>query len=128
MSHEMVDIKLSGRNDDSSTEDVELSALHWITANDKDAKGGLLGPAILAADALHTYIITPHHNQGSLLDYCAESGRLREAEARFIFRQMLQVRIDVMNTYCLIRSFQGRLLYIVDCVNICKGTGNAQTA
>ena len=97
---EMVAVKIEPKN---STENplVDLSALQWIAANDPEGKGHLLGPAIIAADDAHYYTITPFQNGGSLLDYCAEVGQLPENEARFIFRQMLKVRIVRATFECM---------------------------
>jgi serine/threonine protein kinase len=101
--HQMVAVKIDdkfklsrGQEENSpQTQDPmnELSVLQWITANDPDGKGHLLGPTILAEDSLHIYTITPYQNEGTLFDYCDTVGKLSESEVRFFFRQILEVRL-----------------------------------
>ena len=88
--HEMVAVKIRPKSDEDSHNN-ELSALQWITANDPEGKGHLLGPTTIASDGSQIYIITPYQKDGTLFDYCDQKGKLSESEARYFFCQMLEV-------------------------------------
>ena len=94
--HEMVAVKIRPKSkveqaDSDHDPRNELSALQWITANDPEGKGRLLGPTVLAEDETNLYAIMPYQKEGSLFDYCDTKGKLSEPEARFFFRQMIEV-------------------------------------
>ena len=82
-------------NDDTSNNDqnlwTQLSALQMIAEKDPECRGHVVGTSLIGSDHQHVYTILPFHREGSLLDYCAEVGRLNENEARFFFCQILKV-------------------------------------
>lgn len=87
----MVTIKISSAQGDTVGDTInnEVAALQWISNNAQSAH--LLGPVVIGKDAAHIYTVSPYHKEGSLFDYCGRVGRLIESEARFLFRQILQV-------------------------------------
>jgi serine/threonine protein kinase len=94
----MVSVKVFSLQEESIEETTnEVAALQWITSSGKESHH-LQRPVLIGKDATHIYIISPYHKEESLFDYCGRVGRLSESEARFFFRQILQVSIV---TICL---------------------------
>lgn len=71
----------------------ELGALHKIAQHTKSS-GHVVGSNLIAQDpkTQTIYAILPHHSDGTLLQFCQSSGNLPEPLARFLFRQILEVR------------------------------------
>jgi len=88
---------LENSNTDNSC-NTELSALQLVATHDLEGTGHVLGTVTVAADHSHVYAVMTHHREGSLFDYCAAVGRLKEEQARFCFRQILKVRSVL---YCM---------------------------
>lgn len=79
----------------------ELSALQMIAKQNRSSSSQMVsqsahvvGTNLVATDDenRNTYVILPYHRDGTLLQFCQSLGRLEESLARFIFRQIVQVR------------------------------------
>lgn len=120
--YKMMTVQISRLQEDNIIEETinEVAALQWITNAAKE-NCHLLKPVVVGKDATHMYVISPyHHKEGSLFDYCGRVGRLSESEARFFFRQILQVSIIISTT--IVRSSLHCCIFSSH-THVLKGTG-----
>lgn len=76
----------------TSTPLDELSALQMICRHNPTETAHVVGTNILATCSQSVYAVLPYHRDGTLLQFCQSVGLLEEPLARFLFRQILQVR------------------------------------
>jgi serine/threonine protein kinase len=83
----------------------ELSALQMIATQNYSSSSQMasqaahvVGTSIIARDEENgkIYTILPYHRDGTLLQFCQSMGNLEESLARFIFRQIVQVRNKIL--------------------------------
>jgi len=83
----------------------ELSALQMIATQNYSSSSQMalqaahvVGTSLIAKDEENgkIYTILPYHRDGTLLQFCQSMGNLEESLARFIFRQIVQVRNKIM--------------------------------
>ena len=81
----------------------ELSALQMIARHTKTAQAQAIhvaGTNLIATseENRNIYTILPYYRDGTLLQFCQSIGSLEEPLARFIFRQIVQVRNNDLDT------------------------------
>lgn len=70
----------------------EMTALQMIAKLCSPEVGHVVGTRLVGTCTSHVYTVVPYYPDGTLLQYCVAKGNLAEPVARYLFRQILQVR------------------------------------